>query len=220
VTGTSVTGTTVTGMSVTGRTAVATRAATTGIRAPAARRGPAPGAQVRPGGRTARATRATAPGTDVTAGTVTTVARAMAPGTTATSAGTARRAGIPGPAASRDLARAGPPGRKRAETLADLPDVLGIPPAEVPQVRGGTQDRADISDISSQASGLRVGALFLAPTPTRAAGCGRLTLAVDGLCDRNSLPDSTKPVPLGAALVWRRENDDRLPGSVDGSHHG
>ena len=177
------------------------RAATTGIRAPVASRGPAPGARVRPCGRTARATRATAPGTGVTAGTVTTVARAMAPGTTATSAGTARRADIPGPVASKGLARAGLAGRKRVETLADLPGVLGIPPVEVPQVRGGTQDRADISDISSQASGLRVGALFLAPTPTRAAGCGRLTLAVDGLRDRNSLPDSTKPVPLGAALV-------------------
>jgi len=130
----------------------------------------------------------------------TTVPETTVPGTTATSAGTVRRADTSGPRASRDPVRAGLADRKRAETLADLPGVRGIPLAEVPQVRGGTQDRADISDISSQASGLRVGALFLARTPTRTAGCGRLTLAVDGLCDRNSLPDSTKSAPFGVDL--------------------
>ena len=188
-TGTPATGTTATGTTATGRIAATTRAATTGGLAPTARPGPVPSARVHPGGRTARATR-----------TATTVAGTTAPGTTASSAGTVRRAGVPGLAASRRPARAGPAGRKPQGTLTGQRGPRDIPVAEVPQVRGGTQDTADISDISSQANGLRVGPLFLARTATRSAGCGRLALAVDGLCDRNSLPDSTKSVPLRTAL--------------------
>lgn len=84
-------------------------------------------------------------------------------------------------------------GPRRAGTLPGQPGVPDIPRAVGPQVSGGAQDRADISDICSQAAGLRATFTFsVTRTPTRSAGCGRLTVAVGGLCDRNSLPDSTK----------------------------
>ncbi len=96
----------------------------------------------------------------------------------------------PRPAGSSSgRARGVPTGRRRPGTLADHPGAPDIPRAAAPQVSGGTPDRADISDISSQAAGLRRQAQFSRTrTPTRPAGCGRLALAVDGLCDRKFTP--------------------------------
>jgi hypothetical protein len=84
-------------------------------------------------------------------------------------------------------------GPRRAGILPGQPGVPDIPRAEASPVSAGAQGRVDISDICSQAAGLRGGFTFsVTRTPTRSVGCGRLAVAVGGLCDRNSLPDSTK----------------------------
>jgi hypothetical protein len=130
---------------------------------------------------------------------ITRTTAATGPTGAATTGGRARAAGaetppgVPRPAASsQDLARRGRTARSPARALPDRPCAADIPRAVAPPASGETPDRADISDISSQVTGLPCRLTFSSErTPTRSARCGRLALAVDGLCDRNSLPDST-----------------------------
>jgi hypothetical protein len=72
-----------------------------------------------------------------------------------------RLAGVPR-RAGRSSGRAPgvPTGRRRAGTPADHPGVRDIPRAGAPQATAGTPDRADISDICSQAAALRAGLTF------------------------------------------------------------
>ncbi len=87
-----------------------------------------------------------------------------APSATTGSAATTGRPVTSGRAARSDRSGRGPrgaaAGRRPPDALADHPGVSEILPGAVPQVSGEAEDSSDISGISSQVGGLRVGVVF------------------------------------------------------------